>query len=168
MAETSGGRAAESNLPENLRALRKRKEMSQAALAAAMRERDWPWHQTTVTRVEAGRQSLSIGEMVDAAHILGVTTDRLTWAGPEASESALVAGAHGRLREAWREVADAAARLHAARDAAERTVEERGASKYGRVREAVRALGEELDGATLETALGEAEELWRRTERGEA
>jgi transcriptional regulator with XRE-family HTH domain len=168
MAETSGGHAAESYLPENLRALRERKGMSQAALAKAMRERDWPWHQTTVHRVESGAQSLSIGEIVDAAYVLGVTTDRLTWAGPEASESALVAAAHGRLREAWQETAGAAARLHAARDAAERTVAERGGSKYSRVRDAARGLAEELESATLETALDEAEALWRRTERGEA
>lgn len=168
MAETSGGHAAESYLPENLRALRERKGMSQAALAKAMQERGWLWHQTTVVRIEAGRQSLGFGETVDVAYILGVTTDRLTWAGPEASESALVAGAHGRLREAHRETADAAARLNAARSAAERTVEERAASKYSRVRDAARALAEELGSATLETALGEAEELWRRTERGEA
>lgn len=168
MAETSGGHAAESYLPENLRALRERKGLSQAALAKAMRDRDWPWHQTTVHRVETGAQPLGIGEIVDAAHILGVTTDRLTWAGPEASESALVAAAHGRLREAWRETADAAARLKAASHAAERAVTEGGASKYGRARDAARGLAEELEAATLEAALMEAEALWQRTKRGEA
>jgi transcriptional regulator with XRE-family HTH domain len=168
MAETAGGHAAESYLPENLRALRERKGMSQAALAEAMRKRDWPWHQTTVHRVETGAQSLRIGEIVDAAHILGVTTDRLTWAGPEASESSLVAATHGRLREAWRETADAAARLKAATSAADRAVAESSASKYSRVRDAARGLAEELEATTLETALAEAEALWQRTKRGEA
>jgi transcriptional regulator with XRE-family HTH domain len=168
MAETSGGHAAESYLPENLRALRERKGMSQAALAKAMRDREWPWHQTTVVRIEAGRQSLAFGETVDVAHILGVTTDRLTWAGPESSEWGLVSASHGRLREAWQETADAAAQLHAARSAAERTVAERRDSKYSRVRDAVRGLAEEIESATLETALEEAQALRLRTRRGEA
>lgn len=167
MAETSGGHAAEGYLPENLRALRERKGMSQAALAKAMKDRGWPWHQTTVARIESGRQPLGFGETVDAADILGVKTDRLTWAGPEASESASVVAAHGRLREAWRETALAAARLRAARAAAENTVAERQGSTYSRIRDAARGLGEEIEGATLEAALAEAERLWRRTERGE-
>jgi transcriptional regulator with XRE-family HTH domain len=168
MAETSGGHAAESYLPENLRALRGRKGISQAAVADAMRDRGWPWHQTTVHRIESGQQMPGFGETVDLAHVLGVTTDRLTWSGPEAAESGEVAIVHGRLREAWRETAAAAARLHAARSGAERTIAERQGSAYARVRDAARGLAEELEGATLETALGEAAEILLRAGRGES
>ena len=168
MAETSGGHAAETYLPENLRALRERKGMSQATLAKAMKGKGWPWHQTTVVRIESGVQSLGFGETVDLAQVLGVTTDRLTWAGPESSESALVAGARHRLRESWQEAAGAVARLRAARDGAERSAASGSNSKYSRVRDAAGALAEELREATLESALAEAEEIWQRTKRGEA
>lgn len=151
----------------NLRAVREHRGMGQRELAARMAER-FPWHQNTVTRVEAGDRSVSFFEVQALAGILRVTTDRFTWAGPEAAAIMLMSGTAGRLREAWREVADASARLHAARDAAERSAAEYRDSEYERARGAARGLGEELQGATLEGALAEAEALWERTRRGEA
>jgi transcriptional regulator with XRE-family HTH domain len=167
MAEISGGHAAEQYLPENLRALRERKGISQAALAKAMKDRGWPWHQTTVVRIESGAQSLGFGETVDLAQLLGVTPDRLTWAGPEAAESGLVSTAAGRLRVAWRETAEAAARLADARDSAARRITEASKSRFPRVRDAARGLGEDLGDCTLEGALAEADEIRERTARGE-
>jgi transcriptional regulator with XRE-family HTH domain len=167
MAEISGGHAAEQYLPENLRALRERKGISQAALAKAMKDRGWPWHQTSVSRIEAGVQALGFGETVDLAQVLGITPDRLTWAGPEAAESGLVSTAAGRLRVAWRETAVAAARLHDAREAADRRIAEAAKSRFPRVRDAARGLGEDLGDCTLDGALAEAHEIRDRTARGE-
>ena len=168
MAETSGGHAAEQHFPENLRAMREAKGISQAAIAKAMRERGHSWHQTTVARVEAGRQPPGLGETVDLAAILGVTVDRLTWPGPEAAEHALIARAAGALRTAWRETAAGSARLQAARESAERTAAERAKSRYPRVRDAARGLAEELGDCTLQGALAEGAAMLERTRNGEA
>lgn len=167
MAETSGGHAAGQYLPENLRALRERKGISQAVLAKAMKDRGWPWHQTTVTRVEGGRQPVEFGEVVDLAEILGVTPDRFTWSGPEAGERELAASASARLRGAWHEVALAAARLEDARGAAGRTAERSAKSAFPRVRDAGRGIGEDLQDCTLELALAEAERIREHDRRGE-
>jgi transcriptional regulator with XRE-family HTH domain len=162
MAETSGGHAAEQYLPENLRALREQKATSQAALAKAMKDRGWPWHQTTVARVEGGRQPVGFGEVVDLAQILGVTPDRFTWSGQEAGERDHAAAASARLRGAWREAALAAARLEDARDAAARTAERAAKSAFPRVRDAARGIREDLADSTLGQALAEAERIRER------
>ena len=151
----------------NLRAVREHRGMGQRELAARMAERGYSWHQNTVTRAETGARDLSYGEIKALAAILRVHADRFSWAAPEAAAIALMSGTTGRLREAWREVADSAARLHAARSAAERSAAENKDSTYERVRDTARGLAEELKGATLETALDEAEALWRRTEKGD-
>ena len=152
----------------NLRAVRDHRGMGQRELAARMAERHFSWHQNTVTRVEKGDRDVSYLETQALAAILGVTTDRFGWATPEAAAIMLMSGVTGRLREAWREVADGTARLKAARDAAERSAAENRDSKYERVRDAARGLAEEVESATLEAALDEGEALWRRTARGEA
>jgi transcriptional regulator with XRE-family HTH domain len=161
-------RAERKRFGANLRSVRDHRGMGQRELAAQMAERGHPWHQNTVTKTEAGERVVRFEEAEALAAILRVTTDRFTWAGPEAAAVMLMSGVNGRLREAWRETADGAARLHAARDAAKRSVAEHRDSKYERVRDTARGLGEELRDATLEAALAEAQETWRRTERGEA
>ena len=56
----------------NVASLRKAQGMSQAALADAMRERGQDhWRQNTVSRVETGKQSLSVGEVIALEEILG-------------------------------------------------------------------------------------------------
>jgi transcriptional regulator with XRE-family HTH domain len=161
-------RSARKAFGANLRAVREQRSMGQRELAARMAEQDFSWHQNTVTRVEAGERSVSFFEVHALAGILRVTTDRFTWATPEAAAVMLMSKTTVRLREAWREVARAAARLRADRDAAERSVAEYRDSPYERVRDDARALAEELASATLEGALGEAGEMRRRTERGES
>ena len=161
-------RAERERFGANLRAVREHRGMGQRELAAQMTGRGYPWHQNTVTKVETGGRDVKFGEASALAAILRVTTDRFTWATPEAAAVTLMSGTTGRLREAYREVTGSAARLHAARDAADRSVAEYADSKYERVRETARGLAEELKDATLEAALDEAEALWRRTERGEA
>jgi transcriptional regulator with XRE-family HTH domain len=64
-----------------LRGLRLGADMTQTSLAAAMRERGFRWHQTTVTRVEAGRQHLTIEEAAALAGLFGVGLDALTASG---------------------------------------------------------------------------------------
>jgi transcriptional regulator with XRE-family HTH domain len=152
----------------NLRAVRDQRGMGQREVAARMAERGYAWHQNTVARVEAGARDVSHFEARALAAILRVTTDRFDWTTPEAAAIALMSAAHGRLREAWHEVAGGAARLLAARDAAEKSVAENKDSKYERVRDSARGLAEELRDATLKGALAEAEEIWQRTKRGEA
>jgi transcriptional regulator with XRE-family HTH domain len=167
-ADEERQREAALRFGENLRAARERREVSQEGLARAMTERGHSWYASTVYKTEHGERTVGFHEAEDLAAILRVTTDRFTWAGPEATAVMLMSGTTGRLREAWREVADSAARLHAARSAAERSVTENRDSRYGRVRDSARGLAEELEGATLDGALAEAEALWQRTKRGEA
>ena len=56
----------------NVARLRKKAGLSQKALAEAMQEAGQPhWHQTTVSRIEAGRQSVTFGEVRALTSILG-------------------------------------------------------------------------------------------------
>jgi transcriptional regulator with XRE-family HTH domain len=68
-----------------VRRLREKAGLSQAALAAAMQERDWPWHQSTIYRVESGRQTVSFWEARDLAAIFGVPLERFSWKTGEAN-----------------------------------------------------------------------------------
>ena len=153
--DISGGHAAEQYLPENLRSLCESKGISQAALAKAMSERGWKWHQQTAYKVQNGKRGISFGEATDLARILAVSTDRLTWSGPEANETALVDSAIAMLRRSWHEMADATTGLERARGWAERTIAQRKDSKYQRVRDTCAELGAELGDHTLETAVAE-------------
>lgn len=51
--------------------------MSQADLAARMRERGAEWHPSTVSALEKGKQSLRAAELADLADVLGVTPGNL-------------------------------------------------------------------------------------------
>lgn len=142
-------------LGANMRAIRERRGMSQAELARRMSENGQAWHQSTVARAEAGRQAVRAGELKELAQILGVTVDRLLWLGPEVNAVGLVDRAAGILRESWNEVADATARLQAARDGAKRTIGEFAQSEYRRVHDARTELERELESATLGAAVDE-------------
>lgn len=163
---TSEGRAANQNLPGNIRRFRERKEMSQAELAAEMTDRDWTWHQNTVYRVEAGKQEISYGEVKDIAAILGVRVMDLEWSGPEANAAALVDRTTWILHRDADEAADALMRLHAARSSAERALEEARRSKYPRVRERAEELEAELADATLENVIAAGEARWEQEREG--
>jgi transcriptional regulator with XRE-family HTH domain len=76
---------ADERFGTNLRAIRERAGISQSGLADAMNERGHTWHQQTVGRIEAGRQSARIGEAEDIAAILKTSVDRLMWTTQEAS-----------------------------------------------------------------------------------
>lgn len=158
--------SADERLGTNLRILRERKEMSQAELARRMTEEGHGWHQSTVARAEAGRQSVRIVEGEALAHILGVTIDRLLWASAEANEAALVGRANGNLRQSWHEAADAIARLDAARDSAQRTLATRSRSEYSRVRDACTELEAQLQESTLDAAADEGARRYRNLREG--
>lgn len=138
--------------------------MSQAALANAMKERGHRWHQQTVGRIEADQQKVSFEEAADLAAVLRVSMDRLTWAGPEANEVAMIDSTVVTLRSAWRETALAHARLIAARSSSGRVLEQSRASKYERARLAAEDIAAELEACTLETALDEGDRLYENPE----
>jgi transcriptional regulator with XRE-family HTH domain len=62
----------------NLAAARDRKRMSQTALGKAMALRGFPFHQTTISRIEVGLRAVRVGEALALAQILGVTFEELT------------------------------------------------------------------------------------------
>lgn len=60
-------------LAERLPALRKSAMLNQAELGALMHERRSDWSRSTVVKIENGkRRSISVGEWLDLAHVLGV------------------------------------------------------------------------------------------------
>ena len=166
-SDPSGGHAAEEYLPENLRRLCEIKDISQSALARAMSERGWPWHQSTAYKVMHGKRGISFGEATDLARILGVSTDRLTWSGPEANEEGMVNRAIAILHQDWAEAARAVHRLYAARALAERQIAQSGDSKYQRVRDACAELALELGDRTLQNAADEGYARWKHPEEEE-
>lgn len=64
-------------LGANVKYLREGIPLSQAELVRRMAERGWPWHQSTVYRIESGRQAIRLDEAIDVAAILGATLDQL-------------------------------------------------------------------------------------------
>ena len=115
---------ADQRLAYNMRVLRKRTGMSQAALAAEMAARGHRWHQQTVVRAESAARVLPFTEAADLAEVLGTTLDRLTRPSGEAQAvESLDAAAHS-VKEAHGVIADgvtallvavAAVRSHVAR-----------------------------------------------------
>jgi transcriptional regulator with XRE-family HTH domain len=147
-------------LGANVKQLREVASVSQAELARRMTERGWPWHQSTVYRVESGRQPMRFEEAVDLADILDVTLDRLTWATGEAGERERVDDAHNRLRDSMVEAVEAVSRFHAARTTAGRASHDAATSHYSHVREAAALIDEELQHATIRNVLIAAQDLW--------
>lgn len=140
---------------ENVRKNRERKEMSQVDVAREMTARGWLWHQSTVYKIEHGTRRTEAFEVLDLAEILSVPMAHLFWPPAEVNEAAMVDRSIGILRRAWRETAEAARRLAAARASGERTLERSGGSKYQRVRDTCAELAAELGEQTLESAFGE-------------
>lgn len=114
----------------NVARLRKEKGLSQTALAEVMREQGHDWHQNTVSRIENGRQSLSVGEVRHLGRILGGNVLAGTALGKSMSELASTltdaAIANG-LREA---VAALAKAMEALTDVQE-LIEDRNRASHG-------------------------------------
>ena len=121
----------------NLRSLRERKGISQAALAQQMSERGKPWHQSTVYRVESGIQALQLDETEYLAEILGSTVTAFTWEPAEINESRLVYDAGTQVKIAWDAVAEAVFELMIHRSRAGSTIRQHRGSKYERVQDAI-------------------------------
>lgn len=66
---------AERRFADVMRQARERRGWAQGRVVEAMTERGWPWHQSTVYRVEAGRQAVRLGEALALAAILGIDMD---------------------------------------------------------------------------------------------
>jgi transcriptional regulator with XRE-family HTH domain len=152
----SDGHAGTRHAGGNLRAIRSSRGLSQTAIAGEMNGRDWPWHQTTVGRVESGAQSVSLGEAIDLAAILGVSLDRLTMPGEGAAEIAAAEQAATRLRLSWIEAVKGIRHLREAAEAARSVLPGAETSKHPRVRETAALITEDLSRYTFEAAVAEA------------
>ena len=142
-------------LGANLRALREDRGMSQSALAAAMTERGYRWHQQTVTRVEAGEQPVRFGELEQLAEILRTSVDRFRWTQPEASATEYIYSAGTRVVRSADDVAKAVHRLLADIAAAERTLAMTAETPYPRAQEARRDTAIRVETYTLDAAIDE-------------
>jgi transcriptional regulator with XRE-family HTH domain len=149
-------------LGANVRYLREHASISQTELARRMTDRGWSWHQSTVYRVETGKQPVRFDEAVDLADLLGVTLDRLTWAIGEAAEEELATFAITSLRERMQEAAVAVARLRVARVVAERRAKSAADSEYPHIRELATGIEQDLQSVNLGAVLELASLLWRR------
>lgn len=66
-------------LGQNVKLIREQREMSQTALAAAMTDAGFAnFFQTTVSRIESGRQAVRLEEAYGLARVLDVSIDHLT------------------------------------------------------------------------------------------
>ncbi len=151
-----------------VRTLREQKNMSQAELARLMTERGWPWHQSTVYRVESGKQTVGFNEAVDLAAILRVTLNRFTWGSAEANESEFVYEARARLRHQYEVVAEAVCRMLADQAIAERTAERHKDSEWERVRAAVDDLAAGVEEYHLDAAIDEGITRYEERTGGES
>jgi transcriptional regulator with XRE-family HTH domain len=147
--------SADSRLGMNVRRLRDKKGMTQAALAEAMTERGWQWHQSTVARVESGQQSVRFAEAEALIQILGTTLDMLTLHSEEGAEMHFAAACNGRLRASWTNARIAIAQLEDARAALQKGLKRWQDSQYERVRKSAAGLAEELEDCTVESAVAE-------------
>jgi hypothetical protein len=127
-----------------------------------MTERGWPWHQSTVYRVETGKQPVRFDEALDLADLLGVTLDRLTWEIGQAAREEQVTRNISSVREAMQEAAVAVARLRYERLTAGIAARGTADSDYPSVRELGVGLAEDLQSVTLDAALELANILWKR------
>jgi transcriptional regulator with XRE-family HTH domain len=161
------GREAETpneTFGRNLRDIRERYPMPQTELAQQMRDHGFPWHQSTVTRVEQGRQDVSFWEARALAAILRTSTDRFTWEGPEANETLMVNGAAALLLQRYEEVAEAVYVLLLGQDRVQRILAQTEDSKYERVQEAREDAAHRAGMYSLRYAIGKG--IRRHRERG--
>jgi transcriptional regulator with XRE-family HTH domain len=72
VAESAGVNADERAFAAVVRRARERTGWPQGRIAEAMNAQGWRWHQSTVARVESGKQAARLGEAVALAEILGI------------------------------------------------------------------------------------------------
>ena len=75
-------------LAARIRELRQARHMSQASLAGAMMRLGFPWHQSTVYRIEFGHQAVRADELAGIAAIFGLPAGDLYTGGEGAADRA--------------------------------------------------------------------------------
>jgi transcriptional regulator with XRE-family HTH domain len=153
--------SADERLAWNLRMLREQAGISQKAVAEAMTEKGHPWHQSTVYRVESGKQAVSFGEATDLAAILGTAIDRFTWTSHEAISTEYVTSRARKVRQSARSAADAIVVLLAALTVAEQALAQTADSSYPRVQEARRQLAAQIELNDVDGAVAEGKRRFR-------
>jgi transcriptional regulator with XRE-family HTH domain len=152
----------------NLRAMRERKGLSQAALARTMTERGKPWHQQTVAETEAGTRPLRAAEVKTLSQILGSPVAAFYWDPAEVSESQLVYDAGTDVVRSWEAVAEAVFTLMIHRSRAGSVLRQHRRSGYERVKAAIEDVKWRLRECPLEEAIWKGIDLYEhRGERGE-
>jgi transcriptional regulator with XRE-family HTH domain len=163
MAEGDPYEEADKRVGSNVRRLREAAGITQVELAQAMTERGWQWHQSTVARVESGRQSVRFAEAEDLVQILGTTLERLTRAASEGPEVAAIEESSRRLRRTFERMANAV-RDHALEmDNARQTLASHRHSSYRRVEVANAELDATIQDLGVERAHDEG--LYRYEEK---
>jgi transcriptional regulator with XRE-family HTH domain len=146
---------ADDRLPVNLRELREGEQMSQAALAAMMTERGHPWHQSTVYRVETGKQAATFGEAVSLAEILRVPVDRFAASSPESDALDKVISTRVELGGSARYVSRFVHAILVARERAREALAATEGAQWPRVRTMREPLARDLEKHTLDAAVAE-------------
>jgi transcriptional regulator with XRE-family HTH domain len=159
--------SANERLGAAVRTLREQKGISQAELARLMTERGWPWHQSTVYRVESGRQTVGFSEALDLAGVLRTSLDRFTWGSAEANESDFVYAARARLVQQYEVTAEAVCRMLAEEKVTDRTVRRHKDSKWERVQVALDDLMGTAKDYHLEAAIEEGVRRYEERTSGE-
>jgi transcriptional regulator with XRE-family HTH domain len=139
----------------NLRRLRMAAGMSQAELARLMRERGWPWHQSTVHRLESGKQAVGLGEGVDLAVILGTTISGLIQPVPEADAAQKVLQVSASVENSADVTSEAVRILLGARADAENILAATEGTPWPHVDDLRQALAEVAGKHTVEAAVAE-------------
>ena len=138
--------AIDQRAAEAVRTLRERDGMSQAGLAAEMAKRGIPWHQQTVGRIEAGRQSLRTAELHALAGIFGVAMERFTWSVGDANAMDWLDVAAERLRNCYADTAHAVTAQISAVRLAKRALEDTEKHTATRVLQARKIVQEAIEG----------------------
>jgi transcriptional regulator with XRE-family HTH domain len=155
-------------LAVNLRMLREGKPMSQADLARQMTALGHPWHQSTVYRVETGKQVVSYGEAGDLARIFGVQRERFAAGTAESDALEKTISAAADLGAGAKYVARFVHGLLTARANAEKVLAETDGATWPRVRTMRDLIAEDLDKHTLDAAIAEGARRHKENDDPEA
>jgi transcriptional regulator with XRE-family HTH domain len=149
---------ADERLGANLSVLREGRKLRQSDLAKLMNERGHAWHQSTVGRVEAGRQAVRVSEAEALASIFEITIEVLIRPTAEMSQLMMLDEVLGNLHQSRMQVTRAVTRLLRATDAAERSLGRARESSYPRVAAEAGELAAELADSDLDAAV--AQGIW--------
>jgi transcriptional regulator with XRE-family HTH domain len=151
----------------NLRKMREKAGMAQAALADAMRGRGRPWYQSTTGRVESGKQPATYADAVALAAIFGVTLERFRWKPGEGNAIDMLDMAADRLRHAFHETARTIAAQRSAEALAGRALDDSSQYKHPRVLDARESLEQTIEEyGPVESAVAEGNRIYESLHEG--